>query len=158
MPNLKSYSRYALLIAGLALIGVTMTATAQVETPEKPVAEPPADDDDGDGKPKLRLKDFMRQKLTSSNMILEGLAAEDMQLVKNGAQKLNHMSGVEQWRMHNDAMYRQFSGEFQRVTQSLIKAAEDDDLDRAAFQWMAATMSCIECHRYVRNELVVGAE
>ncbi len=150
-------------ITFMVLLGAWFTYSYAAEDPKVPTAETekPKEqqiDDDGDGKPKALLRDFMRQKLLASNMILEGLATEDMSLVKQGATQLNKMSQVEQWRVHNDVMYKQFSGEFQRVTQALKRAAEDDNIDQAALQWMGATMTCIECHRYVRNELVVEAK
>lgn len=113
------------------------------------------DDAKDDGRPVGDIRLFMRGKLQASNKILEGLTVEDMQLVKEGAQQLNKMSVSEKWRAHNNVMYKQFSGEFQRTTADLIKAADDGNLDMAALKWMSATMSCIECHRYVRNNLVV---
>lgn len=122
--------------------------------PEKKEASP----DDGDGRPIGDLRQFMRAKLAASNKVLEGLATEDMAMVREGARALNKMSMSEKWRAHNDAMYKQFSSEFQRVTKDLAIAAEEDNLDQATLKWMGATMACIECHRYVRSTLVVDLE
>jgi len=108
---------------------------------DKPDAQPERKD----------VSHFMRLKLDASGQILEGLAVEDFDLIKEGARKMNEMSTAEKWRVSNDAMYRNFSGDFQRVTQDLVKAAEEENLDRAALKWMDATMSCIECHRYSRG-------
>ncbi|SFH56951.1 hypothetical protein [Planctomicrobium piriforme] len=99
---------------------------------------------------------FMRKKLAASDQILEGLALEDLTLVKAGAEALHSMSAAETWRVYNDAVYSQFSSEFQRNSQALIDAAKNDNLDQAALKWFATTMNCIECHRYVRNNLVVA--
>ena len=79
---------------------------------------------------------------------------EDYFLIEEGARKLREMSKAEKWRVHNDPMYRQFSGEFQRITEKLSKAAKNEKLDTAALRWMDATMSCIECHQYVRKVLI----
>lgn len=117
-----------------------------------------AQDQEGDGRVTTNLKEFMRAKLAASNKVLEGLATEDMAMVREGARTLNKMSLSEKWRAHNDVMYKQFSSEFQRVTKDLALAAEQDNLDQAALKWMGATMACIECHRYVRNTLVVDLE
>ncbi len=97
------------------------------------------------------LNHFMRLKLEASSQILEGLAVEDFALIKEGASRLHKMSTEEKWRVTNDAMYRNFSGDFQRITQELVTASEKENLDRAALKWMDATMSCIECHRYTRS-------
>lgn len=103
------------------------------------------------------LRHFMRVKLEASGKILEGLAVEDYALVKEGATKLHEMSTAEKWRVTNDALYRNFSDEFQRVTRELVEAAGEENLDRAALKWMDATMSCIECHRYVRGIFIADA-
>jgi len=101
------------------------------------------------------LQHFMREKLKASTDILEGLTIEDFRLIGDGARRLYKMSTVEKWNYSNDAIYRQFSSEFQRVTQDLIKASDDRSLDRSALKWIDVTMKCIECHRYVREILVV---
>ncbi len=107
----------------------------------------------GEKKP---LSVFMRKKLAASSMILEGLAMEDFFLIAEGSKKLREMSHTEKWRVHNDPMYRQFSGEFQRITEKLSEAAKNEKLDTAALRWVDATMSCIECHQYVRKVLITN--
>ncbi|MCA8996715.1 MAG: hypothetical protein KDA80_07015 [Planctomycetaceae bacterium] len=142
------------LLALLASFSVLVVDSAMAQDPEKGSEKPPEILDD-DGRPVMTLRDFMRVKLKASNQILEGLAVEDMELVQSGAQTLSRMSVAEKWRMYNDAMYRQFSSEFQRNTKELQEAAKEGQLDAAALKWVATTMSCIECHRYVRHHLVV---
>lgn len=110
------------------------------------------------GRDDIPLRDFMRQKLEASNKILEGLVLEDPALIKEGAGVLNEMSTAEKWRVQNDALYREFSADFRRVTASLVEAADEGNTDQAALKWMDATMSCIECHRYVRGMRVVDAD
>ena len=105
--------------------------------------------------PKQELSDFMHRKLDASNKILEGLVTEDTDLVREGAEVLAQMSAAEKWQVSNNVMYLQFSKEFQRNAEKLVDAAQEKNLDRAALRWMDTTMSCIECHRFVRNELVV---
>ncbi len=105
--------------------------------------------------PKQELRDFMHQKLVASNQILEGLVTEDTDLIREGAEVLAQMSAAEKWHVSSNVMYLQFSKEFQRNAEKLVDAAKEKNLDRAALRWMDTTMSCIECHRFVRNELVV---
>jgi hypothetical protein len=102
------------------------------------------------------LRQFMRRKLEASGKVLEGLAIEDFALIKEGAKTLNEMSTAEKWRVTNDALYRNFSDDFQRVTGDLVKAAEDENLDRAALKWVEATMGCIECHRHARGIMIAS--
>lgn len=104
----------------------------------------------------VELREFMRKKLSASNLILEGLTTDDLDLVKTGARQLHELSSAERWRVSNDPIYRQFSGEFREITQQVIKAAEDGNSDRVAMKWMDATISCLDCHRFVRGMHVAG--
>lgn len=97
------------------------------------------------------LSEFMRKKLGAADMVLEGLVLEDDTLVKQGATALNEMSKAERWRVLNDPLYRQFSADYQRLTQQLIDAAEKKNFDQAALRWIDVTLSCMECHRFVRG-------
>lgn len=145
-----------LLVAALAMFALTRFGATRADD-AKPKENPKAvaadwGKSDKDAQPERKdVSHFMRVKLEASGRILEGLATEDFDLIKQGARKMNEMSSAEKWRVHNDAMYRNFSGDFQRVTGELVKAAEAENLDRAALKWMDATMNCIECHRYSRG-------
>jgi len=110
------------------------------------------------GRDDLPLREYMRKKLAASNQILEGLCTEDSALVLQGAQTLSEMSTSERWRVTNDPMYRQFSGDFREITQQLVEAAEKNNMDRAALKWMDATMSCIDCHKFVRGIRIADSD
>lgn len=138
-----------IVIASLALFPTTMSPQAAGE--DEKAAQP----SENAARPG-NIAQFMRKKLQASTVILEGLALDNMEMVQEGATELNRMSGAEKWRVFNDPMYRQFSAEFQRTAQDLADAAKDGNLDKAALKWMGATMNCIECHRYVRNNLIAG--
>lgn len=149
------------LVLGLAAFATWEIVTADDEKPQ-PQKEQQAESQEQKKQPPAErdqsLRHFMRLKLTASSMILEGLSVEDFGLIKQGASKLNEMSTTEKWRVSNDALYRNFSGDFQRVTKDLVKAAEDENLDRAALKWVDATMGCIECHRYARGMFIASAD
>jgi hypothetical protein len=110
------------------------------------------------GRDDIPLREFMRAKLEASNSILEGLVTDDHALIREGANKLNEMTTAERWRVQTDALYRQFSSDFRRNTQELVEAADENNLDQAALQWIDTTMSCIECHRYVRGMRMVQSD
>lgn len=150
------------LIATIALAGalcvfigahptVRSVHGAPPDAKENPTQKPEAENKD------IPLKEFMRAKLQSSNKVLEGLVTDDAAMVKEGAEALHKMSNTERWRVSNDAMYRQFSGEFRRITEQLVDAADKKNMDQAALRWMDATMRCIECHRYVRGVMIADA-
>jgi len=144
------------LAFGLSQVGA-VAFQADQKPAEKPAAQqkPAAGQPRSEKKPDESMRTFMRAKLAASTKILEGLALEDLDLVREGAVELNRMSTAEKWRRHDDMLYRQFSAEFRQTTADLIESSKQGLLDRSALKWMDATMNCIECHRYVRNKLVV---
>jgi len=98
-----------------------------------------------------QLREFMRKKLDACNQVLEGLVTEDGKMVATGATTLHEMSNAEKWRVSNDLVYRQFSEEFHRSTKKLREAAEKENFDDVALKWIDTTMSCVECHKWVRG-------
>ena len=137
----------AFLIA--AVVGVLM-ATEPVNSQDVPKKEVP------DAKRDLDQTEFMRKKLEASGQILEGLTSENADLIVKGATILVEMSAAEKWKVKHDAMYRQFSGEFQRSAKNLLEAAQKKNFDAAALKWMDTTMKCLECHKFVRGTRLVS--
>jgi hypothetical protein len=137
--------------------GLRTQGVAAEQAPPAGAAPPSATPEKPERRLDVELRTFMRRKLDASSKILEGLAVEDMALIKEGARQLDELSSAEKWRVSADPLYRQHSAEFREVVQQLIKASDERNLDRAALKWMDATMSCIECHRCVRGMHIVTA-
>jgi hypothetical protein len=104
-----------------------------------------------DFKPDVSLNAFMRKKLDSSSMILEGLTVEDSELIVRGAKELLQLSKVEKWQVLVDSEYREFSDGFRVTVKRLEEAAQKGNYDNAAIQWFDTMKSCVECHQHVRN-------
>lgn len=115
-----------------------------------PFAEP-ADEKDQKPDEKPLLADFMQQKLNSSSMILRGLMTDDLEMVETNADNLLKMSHEAKWRASNDMMYLQHSTQFRHAVDDLRKKAADMSTDGASLAWVNVTMSCIQCHQWVRN-------
>ena len=127
-----------------ALVATVGTPTAAQDKPAARQKEP-------------ALTRFMRAKLDASSSVLEGLTTEDFDLIEKGAKQLQAMSAAEEWRVSNDAIYRQHSAEFRRIAEQLEAKAKEKQLDGAALAWMEATMNCIECHRWARAQMIAEA-
>lgn len=117
-----------------------------------PQAKKAENTDDENDKP--ALSDFMQQKMDASHDIMEGLLMEDSKSIVKAAKKLKDMSDTERWRVSNDIMYRNHSEDFRRSVDKLIAASKGNSIDRAALSWFDVTLSCIDCHRYVRTVLI----
>lgn len=152
------YRNWSLVVVSCVLAGLIVMRWSAIRAEDKPAAEPQKDAKTETGRDDLPLKDYMRKKLAASNQILEGLCTDNNEMILEGARTLNEMSTSERWRVNNDAMYRQFSSEFREITQQLIAAAEKNNEDRAALKWMDATMSCIDCHNFVRGIRIAASD
>lgn len=126
---------------------VVAAAQSKSDAPKKDAPEAKED---------LDQSKFMRKKLEASSAVLEGLVSEKAESITRGARILVEMSTAEKWQVKNDAMYRQFSGEFQRSATALLDAAEKQNFDAAALKWMDVTMKCIECHKWARGPRIAN--
>lgn len=158
-----AFSRRSVLLLAtvVSLTGAAVwTITSQAADPDpQGIATDEAPRQQNDGKPqKSALAVFMRQKLNHSNDIMEGLLVEDARMITKAAERLKKMSDAEEWRVSNDMMYRNHSEDFRRAVDKLIVAAKGKSIDRAALASFDVTLSCIDCHRYVRSVLIAEAE
>lgn len=140
----------ALVFAFISILTVSLAMvpnlTAQGDKTKPRAAEQ-------DEKKKL-LGEFMRQKLDATDHVLEGLLTEDFDMLTKGAKKLSEMSRAEKWRVSNDIMYRHHSEDFQSRVEKLIRASKEESVDAAALAYFDTTMSCVECHKWVRRTLI----
>ena len=108
------------------------------------------------GKKSRATKEFMRDKLELAQGILEGLSVENYDLIISRSQKLGAMSQEADWKVFENPDYEQQSLAFRRNVDALTKAARNKNLDGATLAYVRVTMSCAECHKYVRGRLVAG--
>jgi len=105
-------------------------------------------------KGRIALKAFMRKKLEASQSVLEGLAVEDFDLIERGARQLRATSVAAEFMVINDPLYAESAADFTKIVDKLVKAAKEKRLDGSTLAYLDMTMSCVECHKYVRNVLV----
>jgi len=118
-----------------ALVAVTllgMTGGGQSEEPKKP-------------------SELMQRKLQASQKVLEGVASNDFDKIAKNAEELLTVSKLAEWRVLKTPRYDVFSSEFQRTAETLIKNANDKNLDAAALSYVDLTLTCVKCHKHVRE-------
>ena len=148
----------AVVTASLAAAMLLIPAVGQ-DSQADPVAQKPQAAKTLPQKKASPLKVFMQQKLDASNLVLEGLLTEDYKKIEKGGRKFREMGAAEKWRVSNDMMYRHHSEDFQRNVDKLIESASKaESLDRIALAWFDTTLSCIDCHRWVRTVLVADSD
>ena len=94
---------------------------------------------------------LMQQKLKSSQALLKGLALDDYQLIQREAQRLELLSLDAGWNTIQTADYARISAAFREAAGQIKKAGESKNLDAAGLGYFKLTMTCIDCHRHVRN-------
>lgn len=112
---------------------------------------------DARDKPKKKndaLSQKMRLKLDASTKVLEGLTVEDADLIREGANEMSEQSQAEFWYVLTDSDYRDFTRDFRSSMRRLKAAAEKENFDAAALEWIAATKCCLDCHKHVRSAKV----
>lgn len=104
------------------------------------------------------LAEFMQQKLQNSSNILRGLMTEDFPMIVDSSDRLLDMSKAERWRASNDMMYLQHSQQFRNAVDDLKRKAAAKSMDGASLAWVNVTMSCIQCHDWVRSIMLADNE
>jgi cytochrome c556 len=139
-----SFERH--LVAGIvALLAVAVVVPALSMSRPPLAQEPTVGDKPND------VAIFMRAKLGHAQLVLEGLALADYELIERGAHDLALASQASSWQVLQTEDYARQSREFRRACESLRSAAKDKNLDGAALAWMEVTLKCIQCHKYVRD-------
>lgn len=104
-----------------------------------------------------QLSGLMRAKLSSSQRVVEGLMSGDLSLIRKGGEEMLKICDAEAWRTRDDQIYAHYRGELRRGAMKLMKQADDQNLDGAAYTYMHSMTTCISCHDYCRNVLRVAS-
>jgi hypothetical protein len=94
---------------------------------------------------------FMRQKLLSSQKLLEAIALEDYEGIEKNSQDISLLTQEEMWRVLQSQDYLQYSKEFRRAADAVTANARKKNLDGAALGYVDMTLKCVQCHKYVRG-------
>jgi hypothetical protein len=98
----------------------------------------------------------MREKLAHSQKILEALVTSDWVGLEAHSLALEKLTEDRRWRVFNYPEYARHSAAFKQAAHDLHTAAVERDLEQAPKAYIAVTMRCIECHRYLARERLAG--
>ena len=94
---------------------------------------------------------IMQKKLQQAQKVLEGLALKDFKKIGKSADELLFLCKEEEWKVLSTPEYENYSNEFRRNTQALIKNAKDENIDSCALSYVQLTLTCVNCHKHVRE-------
>ena len=108
------------------------------------------------GQPKtpLTTKEFIREKLEQSQKLLAALTTEDYFTLGKVSQRLGAMSQEANWQAFQNPDYKEFSDNFRAHVNALNKAAKEKNIDASTLAYVRMTMSCVDCHKWVRGRVV----
>ncbi len=105
----------------------------------------------GDPLKPSKTAELMKKKLKCSQGVLEGIALNDFGKIADNADELITISQQAEWVVVKTPQYEVFSNRFRRNAESLVKDAKAKNLDGAALDYVDLTMTCVKCHKYVRE-------
>jgi hypothetical protein len=102
------------------------------------------------------LKSVMREKLGHAQKILEAVVTSDWTRLETESRELEQLTNDPRWTALKSPEYATRSQAFVRAIQDLHQAALRHDLDKTPQAYVALTLKCVECHRYMARARVVA--
>jgi hypothetical protein len=94
---------------------------------------------------------LMRDKLKYANQVLDGLALEDFSKIAASAEMMRMISKAASWHVLDSDEYNHLSKDFQEQAADLERHAKQKNLDAAALDYMRMSLTCVQCHKYMRD-------
>jgi hypothetical protein len=91
----------------------------------------------------------MREKLDHMQAILEAVVTSDWKRLEAHSRDLERLTEDPRWTILNFQEYVRQSAQFKRKVADLHGAAAARDLEETPKAYVAVTLSCVECHRYL---------
>ena len=102
-----------------------------------------------------QLNSVMREKLVHAQKILEAVVTSDWTSLETNSRELEQLTKDPRWMVLNYPEYARQSGAFVQAVQALHTAAARRDLEKAPKAYVAVTLQCVECHRYLARARIV---
>ena len=104
------------------------------------------------------VSDLMKKKLKHAQKVLEGVAVKDFDLITKNAEELILISNEAEWKVLKTPRYEVYSSDFRRSARNLVENARKKNIDAAALSYVELTLTCVKCHKHVREIRMTGAE
>jgi hypothetical protein len=97
---------------------------------------------------------LMRKKLEVSQKILEAVVMSRWADIESRARDLEDLTNEPAWRVLTAPEYATHSNAFRRSVRTLHDAAAKRDLEATPKAYVAVTLSCVDCHRYLARSRI----
>jgi len=103
----------------------------------------------------LKTKALMKKKLEHAQKILEALATNDPAMAAEQAQALIFVRREAAFRVLKTKDYDIWANDFELEAEGIIKASKSKNMEVARNKYLSMTMTCFNCHNYVRDQGMV---
>jgi hypothetical protein len=105
-----------------------------------------------------KVNDLMQRKLKYAQNVLEGIALNDFEKIGQNGEDLIRVSKLAEWKILKTPQYELYSNEFRRSADALATRAKEKNLDGAALAYVEMTLTCVRCHKHVREVRMAGRD
>jgi hypothetical protein len=98
-----------------------------------------------------KASEWMKGKLKNSRNILDGLTRQDFAVIALNAEGLEYSGYLEGRERASFPGYKEQLSAFLLANASLQRAARRKNLDGATLAYVQLTISCVECHKILRD-------
>lgn len=95
------------------------------------------------------LNSVMREKLQHAQKILEAVVTSDWASLETTSRDLEQLTNDPRWVVLKYPEYARQSAAFSQTIRDLHTAAAQRDLEKTPQAYVAMTLQCVECHRYL---------
>lgn len=94
---------------------------------------------------------LMRDKLSFATRALEGLSMEDFDKIAEAGNMMGIISRAAAWHIIPTEQYSRMSKNFQEQARDMERHAKEKNLDAASLDYVRITLTCVQCHDYIRD-------
>lgn len=94
---------------------------------------------------------LMKAKAGYAHRLLDAVVIEDFDVIQDQAFRLKAVAETADWRGSDSPEFVRETDAFIRATERLYQAAKAENGDDAALAYMDVTLSCLHCHRHLRQ-------
>ena len=94
---------------------------------------------------------LMQKKLSHAQKLLEGIALGNFEVIGLQAGDLMNVSKRAEFKVFKTAEYELYSNDFRRSLEDIRKGVKEKNLDAATLGYVDMTISCVRCHKHVRE-------
>lgn len=103
-----------------------------------------------------QVDEIMREKLGLAQKILEAVVTSDWVALETSSRDLERLVDDPRWSVLKYPEYARYSAEFRKSIEKLHASAARRDLDATPDAYVAVTLQCVACHRYLARARIAN--